>query len=126
MPPDRSVYRQVNGDHPAGGALDCAGCGAGLRLRRRRSASVGRGARLQQRGRPGGWPGGQALLSLKYLGGGHGREVIDAGHAGALLHGAGAMLRRFHDLPGPLVHGDYGPQNLLFDARHRDSPVVLD
>jgi tRNA A-37 threonylcarbamoyl transferase component Bud32 len=65
-------------------------------------------------------------VTLDCVGGVHGQEVIDAGQAGAVLHGAGAMLRRFHDLPGRLVHGDYGPHNLLFDSRDPASPIVLD
>jgi Phosphotransferase enzyme family len=67
-------------------------------------------------------------LRISYLAGAHGQELIDAGLAGPVLRSCGAMLRRLQSIPlslahpdlghvagAVLVHGDYGPNNMLFD-----------
>jgi aminoglycoside phosphotransferase (APT) family kinase protein len=60
----------------------------------------------------------------------HGQDLIEKGHAHQVLASCGALLRRLHDLdPRRLVpdrhpsthvvlHGDYGPNNILFDSRY--------
>ena len=68
-------------------------------------------------------------LTLEYVDGGHGQELIDAGQAADVLRACGEMLRLLHRTPpadvlpdesgGTLVHGDYGPNNVLLD------PVTL-
>lgn len=45
----------------------------------------------------------------------HGQELIDGGCASQVLAAAGRTLRLLHDSVLGLVHGDCGPQNLLFD-----------
>ena len=75
-------------------------------------------------------------LSLQLLGGLHAQEVVD--RAGVtVLRATGGMARRIHAVvvdvgfgptnsPGALVHGDFGPQNLLVD-RHGTTVIgVLD
>ena len=65
-------------------------------------------------------------LTLSVLHGDHGQDLIDGGHAPAVLQLVGAALESLQRLPvslvpgldgdGPvIVHGDFGPQNMLFD-----------
>jgi aminoglycoside phosphotransferase (APT) family kinase protein len=80
-------------------------------------------------------------LTMAFVRGIHGQELLDAGRAGDVLRACGAMLRRIHSidtseiaaaLPGPagagsvLVHGDYGPNNVLLDPATADITAVLD
>ena len=80
-------------------------------------------------------------LTMTFMRGVHGQELLDAGRAGAVLRACGAMLGRIHRidvgkiaaaLPGPagpghvLVHGDYGPNNVLLDPAGREITAVLD
>lgn len=66
-------------------------------------------------------------LALGFVHGAHGQDLLDAGRAAEVLHRGGGVLARIHDLdvteilPGSraeagevLVHGDFGPNNLLF------------
>lgn len=82
---------------------------------------------------------GQTILWLGLLPGQHGQELIDRGLAEPVLEACGLMLRRIHALgqdvvPGlaagsgsaVLVHGDYGPQNILLDPAAREVTAVLD
>jgi aminoglycoside phosphotransferase (APT) family kinase protein len=82
---------------------------------------------------------GPGELQMNYLPGVHGQELIAGGHAVEVLRACGRMLRRIHavDLgavcgPGPcpsgsvLVHGDYGPNNVLLDPDARQVTAVLD
>lgn len=58
------------------------------------------------------------------LAGVHGKELIETKNASSVMSAMGAMLDRVHstkrmslDIPGDgttLIHGDYGPQNILF------------
>ncbi len=75
-------------------------------------------------------------VTMQFLPGRHGQELIDEGHADAVLYAAGKLLRCIHGLPKHtvqlggqgrvIVHGDFGPQNLLF-SDHGDEVVgVLD
>jgi Phosphotransferase enzyme family len=82
--------------------------------------------------------GGQRL-TMTFLPGGHGQELLDAGRAGDVLRACGVMLRRVQidlgeiaALPGPvgpgrvLVHGDYGPNNVLLDPATSEVTAILD
>lgn len=60
-------------------------------------------------------------VTLAFVRGVQGQELIDAGHAAAVLRACGAMLRRV-----PPAHGDYGPQNMLFDPGTFAVTAVLD
>jgi aminoglycoside phosphotransferase len=70
-----------------------------------------------------------ASLTISYVEGTHGQDLIGEGQAEEVFFAAGRMLRRIHEIGlkltlagegDTLVHGDFGPQNLLFsdDARH--------
>ena len=76
-------------------------------------------------------PGGEThRLRMPHLPGVQGQELIDAGFAGPVLRSCGATLRQLQSIPlslaapdvehfsgAVLVHGDYGPNNMLFDPR---------
>jgi hypothetical protein len=68
-----------------------------------------------------------------------GQDLIDAGQARGVLGACGATLRRIHAAdpvaagitdsrqPGQvLVHGDYGPNNVLLDPAARHVTAVVD
>ena len=76
-------------------------------------------------------------LNLTVLPGEHGQDLIDGGYARIVLQLAGAALAALQSLPvslvpdfdgdGPvIVHGDFGPQNLLFDLDTGRVTGVLD
>jgi aminoglycoside phosphotransferase len=82
---------------------------------------------------------GPARLQTQLMPGVHGQDLIDAGLARAVLAACGSMLRRIHRLPVPaalptaatkpatfLVHGDFGPNNVLLDHRAHAVTAVLD
>lgn len=65
-------------------------------------------------------------LILQFLPGEHGQDLIEQGHAGEVLRACGEVLRRLHAVPAEalgspaepgqvLVHGDFGPNNVLLD-----------
>src|SRR5262249_23529889 len=66
-----------------------------------------------------------AGVAMEFVDGVHGQELIDGGAAGPVLRSCGNVLRRLHDLDahwvlgGPpdtvVVHGDFGPNNVLLD-----------
>jgi tRNA A-37 threonylcarbamoyl transferase component Bud32 len=66
------------------------------------------------------------VVVLSEVVGRHGQELIDSGHAARVLLGAGKTLRTLQRAVPGLVHGDYGPQNLLFDAVSFAVVAVLD
>lgn len=83
--------------------------------------------------------GSDRNLHLKFMAGVHGQELIDAGLAEQVLRACGQMLRRIHaidpalahlqdpDRPyAVLVHGDYGPNNLLLDPAAQEITAILD
>ncbi|MFI6073633.1 phosphotransferase family protein [Actinoplanes sp. NPDC051343] len=76
-------------------------------------------------------------LMMGHVAGAHGQDLIDEGHAAEVLWSCGVMLRRIQGVDpavvfpgaGPglvLVHGDYGPNNMLFDPRTFAVTAVLD
>ncbi|MFD1372867.1 phosphotransferase [Actinoplanes sichuanensis] len=69
---------------------------------------------------------GDTLLRTALLPGVHGQELIENGHAAPVLASCGRMLRHLqHVVPG-LVHGDYGPNNLLFDPDTFEVTGIVD
>lgn len=82
---------------------------------------------------------GAYCLRLTFMEGVPGQELIDAGHAGRVLRACGRMLRRVHAI-GPelgcvedrdhpftvLVHGDYGPNNVLLDPGADEVAAIVD
>jgi hypothetical protein len=80
-----------------------------------------------------------SALHMEYVSGVHGQELIEAGHAARVLRSCGDMLHRIQSLdvrtafPGAsltpdtvLVHGDFGPNNMLFDPATFAVTAVLD
>lgn len=77
-------------------------------------------------------------ILTEYCPGDHGQELIDAGHAAQVLASCGALLRRLHAvdpgllLPGDhspndvVVHGDFGPNNILLDPHDYAVTALLD
>jgi Ser/Thr protein kinase RdoA (MazF antagonist) len=78
-------------------------------------------------------------LRMEHISGVHGQELIAAGHAAAVLRSCGQMLRQIqsinvtvvfpetpHALDSVVVHGDYGPNNMLFDPVTFAVTAVLD
>ncbi|MEV6636573.1 phosphotransferase [Actinoplanes sp. NPDC051470] len=63
------------------------------------------------------------VLITAHLPGVHGQELIENGHAADVLRSCGETLRR---IPPPLVHGDYGPNNTLYDPSTYAVTAVLD
>lgn len=63
------------------------------------------------------------VLVTGHLPGVHGQDLIQAGHTAEVLHSCGRALRL---IPAPLVHGDYGPNNTLYDPRTYAVTAVLD
>ncbi|MGK5681561.1 phosphotransferase family protein [Actinoplanes sp. URMC 104] len=81
----------------------------------------------------------EGALRLQQLPGRHGQDLIAEGLAGPVLRGCGALLRRVQQVdvsavfPGTapatgwvLVHGDYGPNNMLFDPDTFRVTALLD
>ncbi|GAB2572329.1 hypothetical protein Aab01nite_03330 [Paractinoplanes abujensis] len=78
-------------------------------------------------------------LRLEQLGGLHGQDLIDEGLAGPVLRSCGALLRRLQQVDVSavfpdtaagtgwvVVHGDYGPNNMLFDQDTFRVTALLD
>jgi aminoglycoside phosphotransferase (APT) family kinase protein len=78
-------------------------------------------------------------LRMRFVAGVQGQELIDAGAAARVLRACGRTLRDIHGLdvarilrgvarePGAvLVHGDYGPNNVLLDPATFAVTAVLD
>ena len=63
-------------------------------------------------------------LTLGFLAGSHGQDLIMAGHAGPVLATCGSVLRDIHD--AGVGHGDFGPHNVLLDAATFAPVAVLD
>jgi Ser/Thr protein kinase RdoA (MazF antagonist) len=87
---------------------------------------------------------GADTLRMAFVEGGHGQVLIGAGYAAEVLRSCGQVLRRIHSLdvahvwadgvrstaapgPGPvIVHGDFGPNNVLIDPAGYGVTAVLD
>lgn len=78
-----------------------------------------------------------AVMTTAFVDGAHGQDLIEAGHARQVLAECGNVLRRLHSLDptvieAPLrsgsviVHGDFGPNNVLFADAGRSVVAVLD
>ncbi len=80
-------------------------------------------------------------LTIGFVDGAHGQDLIEAGHGAKVLRATGEMLARIQALdaadligemketPGTgttLVHGDYGPNNLLIDPTTSRIVAILD
>ncbi len=80
-------------------------------------------------------------LTMTFMTGIHGQELLEAGHGSGVLRACGTMLQRIHQLDTGemtaalpcstgggqvLVHGDYGPQNVLLDPVTLEITGVLD
>jgi aminoglycoside phosphotransferase (APT) family kinase protein len=80
-------------------------------------------------------------LTMRFMTGVHGQELLDAGYGVAVLRACGTTLRQIHrlDVSGlaailpsrtdesrVLVHGDYGPNNVLLDPATLEITAVLD
>ncbi|KAK1182325.1 phosphotransferase [Streptomyces sp. NBS 14/10] len=70
-------------------------------------------------------------LTLGFMTGAPGQELLDAGHAAEVLEACGELLRRIHgvgvrDAGKVLVHGDYGPNNVLLDPVTFQVTAVVD
>ena len=72
--------------------------------------------------------GADCVVTFRRLLGRHGQELIDEGHADRVLEAAGRTLRSLHadSQPPTWTHGDYGPQNLLYDSATLEVTAVLD
>ena len=77
------------------------------------------------------------VLTMSFVPGSHGQDLIDAGAAELVLRLCGELLRELQGvavdllagIPGDgdvLVHGDFGPQNLLIDIRVKRVTALLD
>lgn len=76
-------------------------------------------------------------LVMGFVGGLHGQDLIDLGHAREVLHECGRILRQLHSLDPSLLdespdenaviqHGDFGPNNILLKDQTLDVAAVLD
>jgi hypothetical protein len=76
-------------------------------------------------------------LQTRYIPSQHGQELVDAGHASQVLFLCGTLLRHLQGLSphllqnvsrfGPvIVHGDFGPQNVLIAQREWVITALVD
>ena len=75
-------------------------------------------------------------LSLGFVAGVPGQELLDAGQPEAVLTSCGELLRRIHGIAPSvvpacttdkvLVHGDFGPNNVLLDPETFEVTAVVD
>jgi aminoglycoside phosphotransferase (APT) family kinase protein len=63
-------------------------------------------------------------LTLAFVAGAHGQELIDAGYADRVLDACGSVLRKIH--AAGFGHGDFGPNNTLLDPDSLEVTAVLD
>ncbi|GAA2147101.1 phosphotransferase family protein [Glycomyces algeriensis] len=74
---------------------------------------------------------GEGALTLGFVEGAPGQELLDSGDAAEVLRSCGEVLRRIHATTGALgegtlVHGDFGPNNLLLDPVGYAVTAVVD
>ncbi|WP_084957370.1 aminoglycoside phosphotransferase family protein [Thermoactinospora rubra] len=69
-------------------------------------------------------------ITTRFVPGEHGQDLLDDGHAREVLTACGLLLRRVQSMPrrsgGVLVHGDFGPNNLLLDPETFEPTALLD
>ena len=78
-------------------------------------------------------------LCMRHVSGVHGQELIQAGHAAAVLRSCGQTLRQVQSVVAStvfdetsvvssavVVHGDYGPHNMIFNPVTFATAAVLD
>ncbi|GAA1363851.1 phosphotransferase family protein [Streptomyces beijiangensis] len=71
-------------------------------------------------------------LTLGFLAGVPGQDLLGAGHAAEVLRACGELLSRIHGVDAPhesgtvLVHGDFGPHNVLLDPVTFEITAVVD
>jgi tRNA A-37 threonylcarbamoyl transferase component Bud32 len=63
-------------------------------------------------------------LTTRFVSGAHGQDLLDEGRAVEVLTECGRALGAIHRLG--IVHGDYGPQNMLFDPATFKTTAILD
>ncbi|MFG6196435.1 phosphotransferase [Nonomuraea sp. JJY05] len=63
-------------------------------------------------------------LTTRFVSGAHGQDLIEEGHAAEVLAECGRTLSGIHRLG--IVHGDFGPQNMLFDPATFRTAAILD
>jgi Ser/Thr protein kinase RdoA (MazF antagonist) len=66
------------------------------------------------------------LVVFAFVPGRQGQDLIDDGQGARVLRATGRTLRRLQADHPRLAHGDYGPQNLLFEPERLDVVAVLD
>ena len=78
------------------------------------------------------------ILTLGFVTGTPGQELVEAGHAARVLEACGTLLRRIqetspgvlgagaHEAGTVLVHGDFGPNNMLLDPVTFQVTAVVD
>ena len=77
-----------------------------------------------------------ASLTTQFISGEHGQDLIEDGFAEEVLAACGNVLRRLHStdpavvfdtvVGGVIVHGDFGPNNMLFDPADFAVTAVID
>jgi aminoglycoside phosphotransferase len=83
--------------------------------------------------------GDDSSVRMGFIAGIHGQELIETGQAAPVLRACGQTLRRIHEIDPAqvfpdsarhpeqvLVHGDYGPNNMLLDPDTLAVTAVLD
>ena len=75
-------------------------------------------------------------LTMAFIPGRHGQDLVDAGHSGEVLQACGQVLRQLHSIEprvvfgqadgSVIVHGDFGPNNVLFSPEPMGVVAVLD
>jgi aminoglycoside phosphotransferase (APT) family kinase protein len=73
-------------------------------------------------------------LELGFMPGTPGQELMESGHAAETMRACGTVLRQIHAVPPPpgsppgsvVVHGDFGPNNLLIDPETFAVTAVVD
>jgi len=83
----------------------------------------------------------EGCLTMRFMSGIHGQELLETGRGGRVLRACGTTLQRIHQLDTGeiaaalasragegqvLVHGDYGPQNVLLNPATLRITAVLD
>lgn len=73
---------------------------------------------------------GERSLTTRFVPGEHGQDLLDDGHAVEVLRAGGRLLRLVQSMPvrggDVLVHGDFGPDNLLLDPVTFETAALVD